>query len=154
MTNNFNTLTICAKKHHDRCSTGLWMCLRLKVLSVWGVGGLQVHGTCSRRLLYSEEAEAQSNYKKPYFWWFRNLACGDSTGSNRIEKGRVGVPPRLVWGKGGGGIMWFNVCEPPLNDWANDGSVDVFFMHGEYGFSSMGIWGQNYVALLLKRTWY
>ena len=44
-------------------------------------------------------------------------------------------------------------------DWAsNDGSVDVFFMDGEYGFSTVGVgailgnWceiqGHNYVALL------
>ena len=27
-------------------------------------------------------SEARSNYKKYYFWWCRNIACGDSTGSN------------------------------------------------------------------------
>ena len=26
--------------------------------------------------------EAPSDYKKSYFWWCRNIACGDSTGSN------------------------------------------------------------------------
>ena len=26
----------------------------------------------------------------------------------------------------------------PLDDWTNSGSVDVFFMNGEYVFSSMG----------------
>ena len=26
----------------------------------------------------------------------------------------------------------------PLDDWTDSGSVDVFFMHGEYVFSSMG----------------
>ena len=39
-TNNFNTLIISAKKHHHRCLTGLRMCLRLKLMSKWGVGGL------------------------------------------------------------------------------------------------------------------
>ena len=23
---------------------------------------------------------------KSYLWWYRNIACGDSTGSNQIEK--------------------------------------------------------------------
>ena len=36
-TNGFNTLTISAKKLHRRCSAGLRMCLRLKVLSIYGV---------------------------------------------------------------------------------------------------------------------
>ena len=35
---SFNRLTISSKKLHRRCSTGLRMCLRPKVLSVWGVG--------------------------------------------------------------------------------------------------------------------
>ena len=34
--------------------------------------------------------------------------------------------------------MWFGMCEAPLDDWANGGSVDVFFTYGEYGFSSWG----------------
>ena len=53
---------------------------------MWGVGGLQVHGIRSRRLVYKEVVEALSNYKKSNFWWFGNLAFGDSTGSNLIEK--------------------------------------------------------------------
>ena len=81
------------------------MGLRLKVLSIWVVGGLQVYGICSRRLLYSEVVEVRSNYKKSYLWGFRNPACGDSTGSNVIEKDRVGVPTRLAWGKWEGGGM-------------------------------------------------
>ena len=28
----------------------------------------------------------------------------------------------------------------PLDDWANGGFVDVFLMHGEYGFISLGSW--------------
>ena len=41
---------------------------------MWSVGGLQVYISCCR----SEVVEARSNYK--------NFTCGDSTGSNRIEK--------------------------------------------------------------------
>ena len=44
-----------------------------------------LHGICSRRQVNNEAAEARSNYKKSYFWWFRNSACGDWTGSNRTE---------------------------------------------------------------------
>ena len=49
------------------------------------------------------------------------------------------VPPALVWGKEGRGILVFSVGEAPLDDWANCGSVDVFFTCGEFGFSSTGI---------------
>ena len=35
---------------------------------MWGVGGLKVHGICSRRLLYKEVVEAQT---------MRNLTSGD-----------------------------------------------------------------------------
>ena len=66
-------------------------------------------------------------------------ACGDSTGSNWIEKDWVGVTPRLVWRKRGRGVVWFSVCEAPIDDWANGSSADVFFTAGKYGFSSMGI---------------
>ena len=53
---------------------------------MWDVGGLEVHGICNRRLVYSEVVEVQSNYKKSYLWWFENIALGDSTGSNLIQK--------------------------------------------------------------------
>ena len=33
---------------------------------------------------------------RSYLWGFRNIAFGDSTGSNRIEKDWL---PGLVWGK-------------------------------------------------------
>ena len=33
-----------------------------------GWGGLQVYGIFSRRLVYSEAVDAQSNYNKPYLW--------------------------------------------------------------------------------------
>ena len=41
----------------------------LEGLGKWGVGGLQVHGIRSRRLVYKEVVEVRSNYKKSYFWW-------------------------------------------------------------------------------------
>ena len=46
------------------------MCLRLTVLSMWGLGGLEVFGICSRRLVYHEVTEARSNN-------IRNLICED-----------------------------------------------------------------------------
>ena len=85
------------------------MCLRLKVLLMWSVGELQVYEIFSHRLMYSEVTEARSNYKKTYFWSFRNLTCDDSTGTERIEKKQVGEPPGLVWGKGEEGWCGF-VC--------------------------------------------
>ena len=69
---SLNTLTIFSKKPHCRGSR-------------WGVGRLQVHGICSCRLVHSEVVEAWSNSKRSCLSWFRNLACGDSIGSNRIE---------------------------------------------------------------------
>ena len=71
--------------------------------------------------------------------WFRNLACGDSAKSKRIEKDLLVVPPGLVLGKVEEGVVWFSVCEAPLDDWANGGFDDVFFTYGEDGFSSIGI---------------
>ena len=98
---------------------------------MWGVDELQVHEICCRRPVYREEVEPWSNYKKPYLRWFRNIACGYvSTGSTRIEKDQVRVPPGLVWGKGEEWMVWFNVCGAPLDDWATGGSVDVFFTYG------------------------
>ena len=88
------------------------MCLRLTVLLMLIVGGLQVYGTCC----CSEVVEARSNDKKSYLWWFRNPACGDSTESNRIEKDWIGVRPGLVWGNGGGRVVGSSVCEAPLDD--------------------------------------
>ena len=40
----------------------------IKGASTWGVSGLQVYGICSRKVVYSEEVEAQSNYKKSFLW--------------------------------------------------------------------------------------
>ena len=55
-----------------------------------------MHGIRGRRLVYREVVETLSNYKKSYFWRYGNLACGDSTGSNRIEKDQDLVPSGLV----------------------------------------------------------
>ena len=49
---------------------------------MWVVGGLQVRGVFSRKQVYRGVVEARSDYKKPYWWGFRNIACGDSTGRN------------------------------------------------------------------------
>ena len=68
---------------------------------MWGVSGLQVHRIRSCRLLYKDVVEVRSNYKKFYFWWFGNPACGKSTGSNQIEKDQGCVSARLVRGKKG-----------------------------------------------------
>ena len=79
-----------------------------------GVGGLEAHGICNSRLVYREVVEAQSGYKKSYLWQFRNIACGDSTGINQIEKDKVCIPPGLVWEKEGrrrgGVILYVCVC--------------------------------------------
>ena len=65
---DFHTLNISTKKLHPRCLTGLRMCFQMKVLSMWVVGGLHMHGICSRRFLYSEVVEVPSNYKRFYSW--------------------------------------------------------------------------------------
>ena len=48
------------KKHHCRRS------LTGKTLHVWRVGGMQVHGICSDRLLQRKVIEARLNYKRSY----------------------------------------------------------------------------------------
>ena len=121
------------KKLHHRGFTGLWMCLLLKVLSLWS--RLQVYGICSYKEVYSEVVKAQSNYKKSYLWWFRNLTCGDSNGSNRLEIDRVGVLSGPFHGNQGREVVWFIVCETPSHDWTNGGFFDVIL----YGFNSVGI---------------
>ena len=65
------------------------------------MGGLHGLGLRRRRLLYKEVVEVWLNYNKSCFWWFGNLACGEPTGSNRIEKDQGRVSARLVWGKTG-----------------------------------------------------
>ena len=53
---------------------------------MWGLGGLQVHGIRSRRLLYKEVGEVRLNYKKSDFWWFGDPACVDSIGGTLTEE--------------------------------------------------------------------
>ena len=65
---------------------------------MWGVGRQQVHEIFSCRLVHREAVELLSNYLTSYLWCLINLASGDSTGSNRIEKDWVPVFPGLVWG--------------------------------------------------------
>ena len=76
---------------------------------MWGVGAMQMHEIRYRRQVYKVVVEVLSNYKKSYFWWYGNPACGDATGSNRIETDWALVPPRPVWGKSGKGVLWFSV---------------------------------------------
>ena len=61
-----------------------------------GVGGLQGYGIFNRRLLYKEIVKSRLNFKKSVLWLVRNISCGDSTGSNQIEKDRVRVPPVYI----------------------------------------------------------
>ena len=64
-----------------------------------------MYGICSCREVYSEVVKAQSNYKKSYLWWFRNLACGDSNESNRFEIDHLGVLPGPFHGNEGRGVV-------------------------------------------------
>ena len=114
-----------AKKLHCRLSTGLQTRIWLEVLSMWGVGRLQVRGIRSRRLVFKEVVEHRSNHKKCYFWWFGNTACGDPSGSDRIEKDQGRVSPRFAWGKGEKQQCDL-VCERAFR-WSG-------------GFSSLGSW--------------
>ena len=64
-----------------------------------GVGRLEVYEICNHRLVYREVVRGSIRYKKSKLWLFRNVACGDSTGSSLIGKDWVRVLPGLVWGK-------------------------------------------------------
>ena len=76
--------------------------------------------------MYREVVKAWSDCNKYYLCWFRNIVSGDSAGSNRIEKDRICVTPGLVLGEWGEGVVWFSVCEMPLGNWANGGSITFF----------------------------
>ena len=79
--NDRSMLTVPTKRLHHRLPTGLQVQIWLEVLWVWGVSGLPVmHGIRNRRLGQKELVEVGWNYKKSYFWWPGNPACGDSTG--------------------------------------------------------------------------
>ena len=77
----------------------------------------------------------------------RNLTCGDvkipflviGLGGTGLKKTRLVYFLNLF---GGRGVVLFSkcvcVCEVLLDDWAIDGSADVFFTFDEYCFSSVG----------------
>ena len=68
-----------------------------------------------------------------------NPACGDSTGSNQIEKGKVVYLLDLFegrWEKGQCDL----VCGVLLDDWAMLVYVDVLFM---CSFNSLGSWSYS-----------
>ena len=118
--NGLNTLTAFGEKLHRRPTTRFQMRIRLEVLWNWGEDGLQVHGIGSRRLVYKEVAGVWSNYKKTYFWWFGNPACGKSTRNNWIEKYKVVHLLDLFEGRGDK-EQYDLVCGEPLDDSANAG---------------------------------
>ena len=113
------------------------MCIRLVVLLMWGVGGMQ---SMKFAAAGEEVVEALSNYRKSSFWWFGNPACCYSTGSTQTEKDKVCAPLRPAWEKRGESTVWFSVSGALLNDWANGGYVDVLFTCGECSFSSLESW--------------
>ena len=66
-----------------------------------------------------------------------NPACGDSTGSNQIEKGKVVYLLDLFegrWEKGQCDL----VCRVPLHDWAMLVYVDVLITCDKCSFNSLG----------------
>ena len=68
-----------------------------------------------------------------------NPTCGDSTGSNRIEKGKVEYLLYLFegrWEKGQCDLVRGKL----LDDWAMLVYVDVLFTCGECSFNSLGSW--------------
>lgn len=55
---------------------------------------------------------------------FKDVACGNFTGNDWIEKQRALVFPGLAWMKGRGQVL-FVVCIVFADDQANDGFVDI-----------------------------
>ena len=109
-----------AKKLHRRPPTRFQIWIPLEVLLICREGRLQVHGIGRCRPVYKEVVEVRSNYKKSSFWWFGNPACGDSTGSNWIEKNKIVYLLDLFVRMGEKGHCYL-VCRAPLNDLANAG---------------------------------
>ena len=71
-----------------------------------------------------------------------NPACGDSTGSNRIEKGKVLYLLDLFeerWEKGQCDL----VCGVLSDNWAMLVYVDVLFTCGECSFNSLESWSYS-----------
>ena len=92
----------------------------------------------SCRLVRNKVVKVGWNYKKSYFWWPGNPACGDLTGSNRIGKDQGCISARLVWGTGREGAMWLTAHGVPSDHWANSDYVDVLLTCGERGLDSFG----------------
>ena len=87
-------------------------------------GGLQLHGIRNSRLVYRKVVEDRSNYisyKKSYFCWFGNPDCGDSTGSNQIEKKDkvMYLFSYTCLREGGAKGRCDLVCGAPVDDWDN-----------------------------------
>ena len=93
------------KKLHHRPPTEFQIGIWLQALRMWGVGGLQVHGICSRRLVYKEVVEVRSDYKKFYFWWCWLL---------RLNPGLRGehLTIQLLWATAGLLVTRFLVYSP------------------------------------------
>ena len=71
-----------------------------------------------------------------------NPACGDSTGSNPIGKGKVVYLLDLFEGRWGNG--WCDlVCVVHLDDMAMLLYVDVLFTCGECSFNYLGSWSYS-----------
>ena len=98
-TNSLYTLTVSTKKQLRRIK------LDSKWISDWqdvvnlGFRWPQVHRICIHKLVDREVVDARSNYKISYLWWFRNLACGNSTWSNLTKKDQLSMLPGLAWEK-------------------------------------------------------
>ena len=97
------------------CQCGLWVgckCMKF-VAASW----------CMMKYLRLDEA-------------IRNLVCGDS------EILLVDIRPKKaklvyfldLFVEGEGVMVLFSVCEAPLDDYANCGSIDDFFTYGEKWF--------------------
>ena len=113
-----------------------------------------------RRLVLREVLEARSNYKRSYLWWLRNLAYGDSTGSDGIEKDWVGVFLVLVLRKWREGMVtWCDLmCVWSTFLWANGGCVImsvvssymvsvVLVLFGNSYYTASGKWNVTGVTL-------
>ena len=64
---------------------------------MWGIVRLQVHGHCNHRFAHMKVVEDSLSYKRHCLRYFRNPACGDSTGSNGTEKDRFRMPSGLFF---------------------------------------------------------
>ena len=71
-----------------------------------------------------------------------NPACGDSTGSNWIEKEKVVYLLDLFEGRWEKGQFDLG-CGVLLDDWAMLVYVDVLFTCGECSFNSLGSWSYS-----------